>query len=291
MIFCLTVDDVCLEGYSTEEHTENLLRFFEEEHIQATFFAVPKAEGTPIQKMPGYVELLKNAVAEGHEVAQHGLEHDRFETGIPPRMILDLPHEEAARSRLEREREAIEDGLHVSQLRSRLSLGRQMLEEAIGIEVGGFRAPCLSVCDNLFAALAEERYEYDSSTYLQEGGWDLLQGKPLCPRPIRREHFDGMQQEVGLRSLPLTTEYTWYLWQNAFAATMALAQHDVVSCLRADIPFITLAHVSPLNECENNCGFDFYRRLIDYARKQSAEIQEELQLLSVRDACRSFFSA
>src|SRR5262245_27956437 len=104
MIFCATVDDVCLEGFSSEEHMVSLLRFFQELNVRATFFIVPRAEGVPLGSRPRYVELLQQAAAEGHAVAQHGLEHDRFETGIPPRMVLDLPHEGPARERLARDR-------------------------------------------------------------------------------------------------------------------------------------------------------------------------------------------
>lgn len=289
-MFCLTVDDVCLDGYSTEEHMQALLQFFNSEGIRSTFFVVPRAQGIPLKERPGYVGLLRQAAAQGHALGQHGLEHDRFETGIPPRMILDLPHEEQARERLASERRKIEENLAVSTLRARLAQGRRILEEALGFETYGFRAPCLSVCKNLFTALDAEGFCYDSSHYLQEGGWDLLQGKPLAPRLISREDFNQSQHPGRLRSLPLTTEYTWYLRSESFEATMALAQYDFASCLRAGIPFVTLAHVSPLNQCQNGCGFDLYRRLIDEARNQASAVGEELRLLNLDEACESYFT-
>ncbi len=289
-MFCLTVDDVCLDGYSTEEHMQALLRFFHSEDIRSTFFVVPRAHGIPLKERPGYVELLRQALAQGHALGQHGLEHDRFETGIPPRMILDLPHEGPARQRLASERRKIEENLTVFSLRQRLAQGRRILEEALGVGVSGFRAPCLSVCKNLFTALDAEDFCYDSSHYLQAGGWDLLQGKPLAQRPISRKDFDQSQHPGRMRSLPLTTEYTWYLRSECFEDTMTLAQFDFASCLRAGIPFVTLAHVSPLNECQNGCGFDFYRRLIDDARDQSSAAGEELRLLNLDEACESYFT-
>jgi peptidoglycan/xylan/chitin deacetylase (PgdA/CDA1 family) len=290
MIFCLTVDDVCLDGYSTEEHMRALLQFFESEGIRSTFFVVPRAQGIPLQERPEYSKLLKQAMAQGHALGQHGLEHDRFETGIPPDMILDLPHESAARERLARERTIIEEGLKVPALRKRLEYGRRILEDTLKCQIVGFRAPCLSVCRNLFTALDAENFYYDSSQYLQAGGWDLLQGKALSPRPISRENFDRSQHPGRTRSLPLTTEYTWYLRQGNFDTAMALAKHDFNSCLRSGIPFVTLAHVSPLAECENGCGFDLYRRLIDYARKQSSAEHDELQLLNLNETCEALFT-
>jgi peptidoglycan/xylan/chitin deacetylase (PgdA/CDA1 family) len=290
MIFCLTVDDVCLDGYSTEEHMRALLRFFESEGIRSTFFVVPRAEGIPLKERSEYVELLKQAVAEGHALGQHGLEHDRFETGIPPSMILDLPHEGPAREHLAKERAKIEKNLEIHTLRERLAQGRWILRDALGFEIFGFRAPCLSVCDNLFTALDAEGFHYDSSRYLQEGGWDLLQDKPLAPRPIAREDFDQAQYLGRMRSLPLTTEYTWYLRPQKFEETMSLARYDFTSCLRVGIPFVTLAHVSPLNQCENGCGFELYRRLIDYAQKQASAAGEQLRLLNLDETCESFFA-
>jgi peptidoglycan/xylan/chitin deacetylase (PgdA/CDA1 family) len=289
MIFCVTVDDVCLDGYSTEGHMQTLLRFFESEGVKATFFVVPRAGGIPLEERTGYVELLKQALAQGHALGQHGLEHDRFETGIPPRMILELPHEGPARERLAKEHAKIQDNLEVPALRKRLAQGRRMLEDALGSEIAGFRAPCLSVCDNLFAALDAEGFQYDSSQYLQEAGWDLISGKPLNPRPIARKNFLQSQYAGKMRSLALTTEYTWYLQHEKFDLTMALARHDFTSCLRADIPFITVAHVSPLNQCEDGCGFDLYRRLLDYARGQAAATGEQLEVINLDETCECFF--
>src|SRR6185312_17376203 len=143
MIFCLTVDDVCLDGYSSEEHMEALLRFFASEGIRSTFFVVPRAQGVPLQERPGYIKLLNEAVAQGHALGQHGLEHDRFETGIPPQLILELPHESAARERLATVRVAIEEDLKIPKLRERLGQGRRILEDALECEITGFRAPCL----------------------------------------------------------------------------------------------------------------------------------------------------
>ena len=141
MNFCLTVDDVGYVGYSSESHFANLLDFFKQEGVRATFFTVPLDRGVPIGKRPLYVELLKRAILEGHEIAQHGLEHDRFEVGVPPDMIMQLPHEGPARRRLASHRKAIEAALATDRIRARLSEGRKLLEAAVKEKVIGFRAP------------------------------------------------------------------------------------------------------------------------------------------------------
>lgn len=287
MIFCLTVDDVCYEGYSSETHVANLLDFFGELGIRATFFTVPLAQGIPVGQRPGYVEILKRAVNEGHEIGQHGLEHDRFEVGIPPPMIMEMPHEGPARERLANEREAIEASLEIGPIRERLATGRRILEDGLGLEILGFRAPCLAICDNLFHALEGEGYRYDSSRHLQETGWDILNDKEeIEPRPITRDDYETVRYPGKLLTFPLTTEYTWYLPWKRFDITMDLAKHDFLACMRADIPFVTVSHVSPIQEGEEDSGFEFYRRLLDFAQEQTAASGKELQAITLGELSR-----
>jgi peptidoglycan/xylan/chitin deacetylase (PgdA/CDA1 family) len=267
MYFCMTVDDVCMPVFSSERHLARVLDLCAELQARATFFVVPIADAVPLTKRPGYVALLRRALAEGHEVAQHGLEHDRFEVGIPPAMVLSLPHEEPARERLARERGRIEEALSVEGIRKRLALGRRTLEEALGTAIVGFRAPCLQVCPNLFLALAEEGYRYDSSFPLQEAGWDLIQGNLTVSRnPITYADYVACQQGPRLLELPMTTDYTWYLTEDHYSASWAMAQQDLCDCLREDIPFVPLTHVSPVFEGDPGCGERLLRALVAFAR-------------------------
>jgi hypothetical protein len=262
------------------------LDFFREQNLRATFLVVPTAGGIPLGDRPDYVGLLREAMSEGHAIAQHGLEHDRFETGIPPKMVLDLPHEGPARERLAKDRAAIEDSLRVDALRARLSEGRRILEDALGVEIQGFRAPCLSICSNLFDALEAEGFRFDSSRHLQEAGWEIISGKePIAFRPITREDFDRTQYPGRLRILPLTTEYTWYLTRDKFQITMDLARHDLDACFQAGIPFVPLCHVSPVHQGDAGCGYEVYRRLLDHARKTAAARGDELQTMNLVEAC------
>jgi len=284
MNFCLTVDDVGYEGFSSETHFTNLLGFFDQLGIRATLFVVPIDQGIPIGQQPGYIKLMKRAIREGHEIAQHGLKHDRFEVGIPPPMIMKLPHEGPARKRLANQRRAIDNSLRTDRIRARLVKGRRILEEALGTEVVGFRAPCLATCDNLFHALEEEGYQYDSSGHLQEAGWDILNKKePLEFRSIDRQDYDSMQHPGRLLSFPLTTEYTWYLPWDRFDITFDLAKHDFLACMQADIPFVTLSHVSPIQEGEGDSGFEFYRRLLAFAKEQATVKGKQLQVTTLSE--------
>lgn len=287
MFFCFTADDVGYEGFSSEAHLTHLLDFLREQKVRGTFFPVPLAQKIPFGKKTGYVRILKETLTQGHEVAQHGIEHDRFEVGIPPRMVLDLPHEGPARERLQRERAAIEASLEVEPIRQRLAMGRKILEDALSIPMVGFRAPCLQICDNLFRALEAEGYRYDSSHYLQLAGWDLLNEKEN-PKlaSISRQTFEQFQRYGKLRILPLTTEYTWYLTRKTFDRTLELARHDFCACLEAGIPFVPLAHVSPIQEGDHpDCGFELYRQLFAFARETCDARGEPLLFAPLAEAC------
>lgn len=272
MQFGMTVDDVCMSDFSSEANLERFLDLFKELKIRATFFVVPLADGIPLAERPGYVSLLKRALGEGHEVAQHGLEHDRFEVGIPPPMVLDLPHEGPARERLARDRELIDASHSVPNIRKLLARGRGLIEDVLNVPMIGFRAPCLQICDNLFTALADEGYRYDSSFPIQESGWDLIMGNvDIARRQITRQRVEQTRQDPRLTSLPMTTDYTWFLTEDRYDATVAMAQQDVMDCLREGIPFVPLSHVSPLWEGDGDCGVRFFRGLVEFARKASAE--------------------
>lgn len=275
--FCFTVDDVGMEGYSSERHLENILKFCSENMIYATFFAVPVNEGAELSESSGYSKLLREASALGHEVAQHGLRHDRFEVGIPPRMILEMEHEAPAREYLSKNRSRIMEELSVRGIRSRLRKGREIIQDASGREVKGFRAPALQTCENLFEALFLEKYDYDSSLYLQQAGWDLIAGRGISEaEPVTGERWGEMREGKKISEFPVTTEYTWYLRKDRFDQALDLAKNDFDSCLAAGIPFVPACHVSPVQEGSEGAGFELYRKLLSHAREKSSREGFEL---------------
>lgn len=271
MYFCVSSDDIGLDGYSTPAHLKTLLDFWDEQGLKGTLFVVPRSNGKELGTVKDYVDLLKHAAKNGHEIAQHGLDHTRFQTGIPPKMVLDLSHEGPAREYLAKNRTEIEAALSVKNIRKDLVFGKRILESAIGTSVHGFRAPCLSTCDNLFNALEAEGYQYDSSHVFQEAAWDLINnpGKKVKPLEINKDRFDAFQVSGNTRTLPIAAEYTWYLKRGDYEAFLNLAKHDFDSCLAAGIPFVPVCHVSPIDEGDADLGFELYRKLIAYARSQA----------------------
>ena len=248
---------------------------------------MPRWEGRELGERPDYVNLLKDIAARGHEIAQHGLDHGRFQTGIPPKIILDLPHEGPARKRLAEHRDEIEAALTVDNLRKTLRKGRGILENALEVPMTGFRAPAGSICANLFEALAAESYRYDSSKIMQEAAWDMINAPaaPVTPRPITCGRFADMQPANGLRIWPITAEYTWYLKRAHYDAFLALAKQDFDACLATGLPFMPVCHISPVHEGDPECGFDLYRALLAHARERTAAAGKRLACVTCTELC------
>lgn len=273
-LWSFTVDDIGFDGYSTEKQLNNILDFCDEHKIRSTLFVVPVSEGKRMDKRREYVAILRDAVKRGHEVAQHGIEHDRFEIGIPPEMVMMLPHEGPARKFLAENRDKLGAEHTVEKIRKKLRLGRDILQDAIGKTVHGFRSPALQSCENMFTALSEEGYKYDSSTYLQKGGWDLLNGIESIPQKITAERFHTIQKALKIKEFPLTTDYTWYLRKENFDKALNLAIHDYESCMSAQIPFVSLCHVGPIHEGDDELGFELYRRLFKHINAKKLTLSE-----------------
>jgi polysaccharide deacetylase family protein (PEP-CTERM system associated) len=94
--------------------------------LRATFFVL----GWIAERLP---HLVREIAARGHEVASHGYSH---------RMCSQLP---------------------VAELREDLVKSKHILEDILGVEVAGFRAPNFSVDDRVLKLVAEAGYSYDSS--------------------------------------------------------------------------------------------------------------------------------
>lgn len=285
MFFCFTVDDVALNGWSTPEHLDNLVEFCNHSEIAATFFAVPENEdGIPIVERKEYSDVLRKILKSGHEIGQHGIRHERFEVGIPPQMVLELPHEGAARKFLEKNRNKLMEELTVSNIRSKIEYGRKLLETAIECPVCGFRAPALQMCENMYQALSEANYQYDSTVCLQETGWDYINGRyEIAPREINRERFDTFWKKASIPVWPMTTDYTWFLTDEHYTQSMELAKHDFRQCLTAGIPFVTVCHVSPVQIGENNCGLRFWTDLLSWMQTEADLCDFSLSSVTLKD--------
>ena len=282
--FGMTVDDVALADGCERDNLCRLMDFFAARNLPATFFVVPLDEesGRPLDEMPGdYVSLIQSAQAAGHEFAQHGLSHNRFELGVPPDMVLDLPHE-AENKRYARENAAeLAEEHSLENCRRKLRQGREILERVLGAPPRGFRSPALQESPGMFAALAAEGYLYDSSNCLQETGWDYIVGNMQSqPREINRAGWQKLRDKAHGLMLPLTCDYTWFLSADKYQAAVELARHDLRQCMKAEIPFVPLCHVNPVFAGE---GMRLLEELFDMAQEECTRQGRQLQFATMTD--------
>ena len=119
--------DVAEQQVSVEKGLDVLLGLFERNHMKATFFVPGEvAERHPLK--------IREIAEKGHEVACHGLMHER--------------------------NECLLDG---DEQRSRIEKVKRIVEEITHSEPVGFRAPCLRANNVTLAILSEMGFWYDSS--------------------------------------------------------------------------------------------------------------------------------
>ena len=121
-----------------ERNTDAVLALFGESGVKATFFTL----GWVAQRYPA---LIRRIVEQGHELASHGWDHQRVFT------------------------------MDAALFRADLSRARNVLEDAGGVAVTGYRAPSFSIDKRTpwaHAVLAEAGYAYSSSV-----------------APVRHDHY------------------------------------------------------------------------------------------------------
>jgi polysaccharide deacetylase family protein (PEP-CTERM system associated) len=112
-----------------ERNTDALLAMFDEAGIKATFFTL----GWVAKRYPALIRRIADA---GHELGNHGQNHDRVFTFAPEQFAADL------------------------------NRSRKTIEDAGGVAVKGYRAPSFSINPNTPWAheiMAEQGYVYSSS--------------------------------------------------------------------------------------------------------------------------------
>jgi polysaccharide deacetylase family protein (PEP-CTERM system associated) len=142
-------------------NTGLVLDLFAEKGVKSTFFTL----GWVAERQP---ELIRRIVAEGHELASHGYQHDRVHTLTQEQFAADLIKT------------------------------KRILEDIGGVEVVGYRAPSFSIGErNRWAldTLAQQGYRYSSSVYPiahDHYGWPSaprrafrpVAGSPLIEIPV-----------------------------------------------------------------------------------------------------------
>jgi polysaccharide deacetylase family protein (PEP-CTERM system associated) len=143
--------------------TDRMLELLEAANVRATFFVL----GWVAER---FADLISRIESHGHEIASHGYSHE-------------LVHAQTA-----------------NEFRQDIRLAKKLLEDIVGKNVRGFRAPTFSIGSQnwwAYEVLAEEGYEYSSSIFPISHD---LYGMPSAPRtPFRPLGSDAFLE------IPVTT--------------------------------------------------------------------------------------
>jgi len=262
-LFALTNDDA---GSQQPELFGELLDFLRAEQVPATFFVVPLAGGKPLDEKPEWLALLHRALDEGHELQLHGLSHADFEFGVPPGFMLDIIPEQ--KERWQREPEVIQAGHSLQLLGEKLARGREIFQRALGYEPRGFRSGCLSICEAMYQALAEQGIRWSSNLVVNPMGWRYINRQYNAPDPWQRDvPPHPFRYKAGVIEVPMVSEYTWYLKGEDLERHWALIRGDFDRVRQAAGAFVALSHYFAMTG-EWSTGLRVYERLFAYARKQ-----------------------
>ena len=264
MLFALSNDDA---GGDNPHLFEELLDFLSDQQVVATFFVVPKSRGMPLDQKPEWMDLLRRALDEGHELQLHAYDHSStFEFGVPPDFMLDIIPD--AKARWEREPEVVRADHTLELMRDRVRWSKDIFERSLGYSPKGFRGPCLSMSDNTYQALADNGIRWSSNRVVNPMGWryinrDYDAGEPwqedVPPHPYA--------YKAGLIEIPMVSEYTWYLAEGDVDTHYELIRQDYDRVKEVGGTFVTLSHYYAMTG-KWATGLRVYERLFAYAREQ-----------------------
>jgi peptidoglycan/xylan/chitin deacetylase (PgdA/CDA1 family) len=159
------IRDVKEESVGVEEGLEKLLKIFDSHEIKATFFV-------PAKVCLDHSAVVNEARRSGHEIACHGLSHDKREF----------------LGELEDQKQKIREATRI-------------ILESTGVRPVGFRAPVLRMSHLTLTALATLHYVYDSSVV--PAFVPRYYGNVSAPMKPYRPCFQSLERKGRCRILEL----------------------------------------------------------------------------------------
>lgn len=188
----------------------NALRFFQQEGVKATFFVIAE----DLRNEQKY-ELLKEAIAQGHEMASHTFTHQNLTK------------------------------LNKEQKRYELFQSKEILLKKLGVTVQGFRAPGFFIDRETLELLNEAGYIYDSSLFPNEKYARLVKVKTVDQYPhFPLEHCRLMELPMpGYSPLPVPFHASYSLVLGFWYFRLSLHQFRSTGA-----PLVLLFHLTDFSD-------------------------------------------
>ncbi|MEK6760748.1 MAG: DUF2334 domain-containing protein [Nanoarchaeota archaeon] len=266
--FIMTSDDV---GRDSVENFNRFIAFLDEYKIKCTFFAVPKPrDNIPLIENYGWINALKKAVQNGHDVQLHGYTHEKFECGFPGDLVLEM-HEKRAREELikeiNEEKLEIEKNLELDKLTERFSKSKAEFEKIFGYSPVCFRSTLLGTHKNFYEALSKAGIKYNSNLVVNPTGWGHIVGERTGKNKWSGDFSPTLTNvERDIIEMPISSEYTWFLTDEQIEPALKIMKDDAHKISKIENSFMMpLSHFYAV--VKNPAGMEAYRRFFEYATK------------------------
>lgn len=236
------------------------LEFLARFGIKGSFFVVPCRSGEKILTDDGnLIELLKQAMADGHDVQQHSTTHVCIENGTADLRMFDLMGDDA-KIEYTKKRFVWERIWQLDAIKAQINWGRQVWTDAFGAPSDGYRPGCGAFCGNLYRACEQLGFKwitsrlasmtgfswagghYDYPIRLEDPARPFRQGKTLIEIPI----LDDVAFRIPSDKIDDFVELGWKLWQ---------------LCVERQVPYQLVSHWFAL-EHEGGTGYAIHEKLL-----------------------------
>ncbi len=259
-----TNDDV---GIGNAKNLMKILKFLKQFAIPASFAIVP----IRIKERPEYiyedVELRKafdEALADGHELFQHSVNHACVENGLAD-IRMYAPHlmgyksaKEHSRKRIYYERYWREDAIT-----EHIAWGKEVWEKTFGQASIGYRPGCGCFSLGMFAALEKLGFEWTSATDIVSfTGWMWISEKendyPFeMTTPVR-----GYKKYNDIIEIPGLDDISFKVKSGDEQRFIELGWQQWQECVKNNWPYVMISHWHGLERNEET-GYKIHRILLE----------------------------
>ena len=264
--FVVTVDDP--GGVIQDVGTfQRVVDFFDEEHVPASFFVVPRGEGDwQVDRRREWLAAARAAETQGHECQLHGLDHGDCEFGPYPPFVRALGGRDPE-ERLREDRETFGHAWRRDVFVEKLTTAIGLFESAFGRRPLVFRTGALSQTAAFYDAVAEVGMRYVSNRVVDPRGWAYIVGRYDAPGDwdpgVPPTPYHLTERVVDL---PMISEYAWQLTPDKIDKHLALAVEDLQRVFAAGGVFVLICHVQEVG-AENPHARVLLHRLLHTARR------------------------
>jgi peptidoglycan/xylan/chitin deacetylase (PgdA/CDA1 family) len=227
--------------------------------LKGTFFVVPRLHGEQqLTDDPKLVELLKSAMAAGHEAHQHSTTHHCEENGTADLRMYDLMGE-SAKAQYSRQRFVFERLWQLDALQAQIDWGRQVWIDAFGAPSPGYRPGCGAYCRNMYTALENLAFTWVSARLVSVTGWQWA--FKHYAYPVTWE-YPGLPSRVGaMVEVPILDDVAFNIPADKIDVMVELGWQHWRHCVENHWPFVLVSHPFAL-EYEGGTGYRIHEKLL-----------------------------